>query len=317
MFNFKDYHIILVPKEKSKTRTFKISGFSLKVLVVSAFLVVPLFLVSVLSAMHYQNKLVVLTRRSLENRELLQSKRELMGKLASLEKNIEHIEDSLTNLGDVLDVDPQSLTTGIGPVVDQDGNSSLTYSNVNTVDINSLMDQWFASNNGTLSVARFDHKIQALQSQTFNLNNKISEMANLNKDRIKYANALPAVLPVKGWVTSEFGLRKHPIRRVTQMHSGLDIAAEHGKSILAPAEGVVIFAGKNSGHGNTVILDHGYGITTLYAHASSITAKMGEKVEVGQEIAKVGSTGASTGPHLHYEVHVDGIPVDPKEYLVE
>lgn len=312
---FKDYHIIVVPKDKSGTKTFRVSGFSLKVLMLSACLVIPLFLMSVLSAMHYQNKLVVMKRKTFENQELLQSKRELVTKLATLEKNIGNLEDSLSGLSEVLDVDPQSLSTGIGPITEGDGTSSLSYS-LSSVDINSLMDQWFAEN-GDVSVSRFDHKIANLKSQTFDLNSKISEMINQNKDRIKYASAVPSILPVDGWVTSKFGMRKHPIRRVHQMHYGLDIAANYGSPIVAPADAVVAYAGYSSGHGNTVILDHGYGIATVYAHAAEITAKVGERVTQGDMVAKVGSTGASTGPHLHYELHIDGIPSDPEDFLTE
>jgi murein DD-endopeptidase MepM/ murein hydrolase activator NlpD len=99
------------------------------------------------------------------------------------------------------------------------------------------------------------------------------------------------------------------------MHEGIDIAAPVGTSIVAPAEGVVIFSGRKSGYGLTVVIDHGGEISTLFGHNSKVFVHEGDKVTKGQEISRVGNSGTSTGPHLHYEVHRDGAPVDPSEFI--
>lgn len=313
MFQFKDYHIILVPKDKSSARTFKISGFSLKVLAMSACLIVPILFLSVLSSIYYQNKMFALKNRSFQNEELLASKTELVTKLATLEKSVEHLEDNLSSLGQLLDVDPQTLSTGVGPALESDGSASLKYA-LNTVDINALVNQWF-DDSGNVSLARFNKKIEDLSQQAFDMNEAIRQLANENKDRIKYAGSIPNMMPVAGWMTSEFGMRKHPIHHVGQMHYGLDLAAPYGSKIVAPADGVVAFSGQSGGYGKMVVIDHGYGVITLYGHASDLDVKSGERVTKGQKIAEVGSTGASTGPHLHYEVQVDGMPVDPQDWI--
>lgn len=116
-------------------------------------------------------------------------------------------------------------------------------------------------------------------------------------------------------ITSSFGNRLHPILKKYTMHTGIDIGGKSGESILASNLGTVIIAGWQNAYGNTVVIDHGGGITTLYAHCSKILVKKGQEVKVGQVIANVGSTGWSTGPHLHFEVRVNGEPQNPLNYV--
>ncbi len=123
------------------------------------------------------------------------------------------------------------------------------------------------------------------------------------------------IWPVNGTVTSYFGWRIHPILKVKKFHTGIDIAASYGTDIKASAGGKIIFAGWLGGYGNTVIIDHGGGYSSLYAHASAIIVSEDEEVSQGQVIARVGSTGYSTGPHLHFEVRVNGEPQNPLNYL--
>lgn len=119
------------------------------------------------------------------------------------------------------------------------------------------------------------------------------------------------IRPVPGNVTSGFGMRYHPILHITKLHTGVDFSAGSGTPIVAAAEGIVIFAGSLRGYGNTVVVDHGGGISTLYAHQSQILASEGQTVSKGTVIGRVGSTGYSTGPHLHFEVRRGGAPVNP------
>lgn len=121
--------------------------------------------------------------------------------------------------------------------------------------------------------------------------------------------------PVNGRITSGFGMRYHPILHITRMHAGCDFGAPIGTSIRAAAGGVVIHSSYMNGYGNVVIIDHGGGLSTVYAHCSRIVVSDGQSVRRGQYIANVGSTGLSTGPHLHFEVRVNGKPVDPRRYL--
>lgn len=125
----------------------------------------------------------------------------------------------------------------------------------------------------------------------------------------------PMQWPLAGTVTSPFGERKDPMGPGRDFHPGIDIAADQGTPIAAAASGRVISTGPDGGYGNLIVLDNGNGVTTRYAHCSQIFARVGDTVAAGQTIGAVGSTGHSTGPHLHFEVRVGDTPVDPQQYL--
>ncbi len=122
-------------------------------------------------------------------------------------------------------------------------------------------------------------------------------------------------LPSNGYISSPYGWRKHPLLGYRRLHTGMDFAAGYGSTIRAADSGTVIYSGWHGGYGKTVIINHGKGITTLYAHSSKLYVKSGESVKRGQAISAVGSTGLSTGPHLHFEVRKNGTPVNPANYL--
>ena len=115
-------------------------------------------------------------------------------------------------------------------------------------------------------------------------------------------------------ITSQYGYRNHPVYKTKKFHSGIDIGAAYGVDIVAAADGVVTLATTNGGYGKCVIINHGSGITTLYGHNSTMLVESGQRVTKGQIIAKAGSTGVSTGPHLHFEVRINGSTVDPLQY---
>ncbi len=136
-------------------------------------------------------------------------------------------------------------------------------------------------------------------------------------ERQSLLNATPNIKPARGWFTSRFGYRIDPFTGRPEMHAGLDIAGPPGTPIYAPADGIVSHVGFESGYGKLVSIDHGYGVITRYAHNSRIFVEQGQKVKRWDVISAIGSTGRSSGPHLHYEVRIHGVPVDPMNYILD
>ena len=126
----------------------------------------------------------------------------------------------------------------------------------------------------------------------------------------------PAIRPAEGWLTSGFEYRKSPFTGRREFHKGLDISNRKGTSVVATADGVISSYGEHGSFGREMIIDHGYGITTRYAHLDKNLKKKGEKVSRGDQVALMGNTGRSTGSHLHYEVRLNGVPVNPKKYIL-
>ncbi len=128
-------------------------------------------------------------------------------------------------------------------------------------------------------------------------------------------SSIPSIWPVQGHVTAGFGERLDPLNGEGEFHAGMDIAAPSGTIVKSTADGIVFAAAPDAGYGNAILVDHGSGITTKYGHLSKIYVIVGQEIKRGQVIGAVGTTGKTTGPHLHYEVHVQDTPVNPAKYL--
>lgn len=154
-----------------------------------------------------------------------------------------------------------------------------------------------------------------LQVATIEAEIKLLALNSISEDYIGGAMIWP--IPGYSQITSQFGMRVHPITGAYKLHTGMDVSAPIGASFVAAANGIVSKATYNTAYGNMVIIDHGGGVQTLYAHGSEIIAQIGQTVSAGDEILKVGSTGYSTGPHAHFEIRINGQTVNPVDYLVQ
>jgi murein DD-endopeptidase MepM/ murein hydrolase activator NlpD len=136
-------------------------------------------------------------------------------------------------------------------------------------------------------------------------------------ERVRWMSSTPTIAPVRGILTSGFGTRSDPMTHGPGLHQGIDIAAAAGQPVFAAADGLVVLAASTSGYGEAVYLAHGFGVTTRYGHLSEIDVRPGQRIHRGDPIGRVGSTGRSTGSHLHYEVRLDGTPVNPLAYILD
>ena len=161
-----------------------------------------------------------------------------------------------------------------------------------------------------------DASVQSLTEQAYIQEQRLEDLLDYFSEQRSQLGSTPSVWPVRGWVTSGFGGRQDPFTGEQRAHEGLDISANIGATVAAPADGIVVFAGARGGYGKVMTLDHGYGIMTTYGHLSEIRVREGQRISRGEVIAAVGNTGRSTGPHLHYEVLVNDVPVDPSKFIL-
>ncbi len=159
-------------------------------------------------------------------------------------------------------------------------------------------------------------QIEQVGSEIDALNSKLVAVNYLLQDDLEEKNARPHTWPTEGgWLSSHFGVRLDPFTGQKAMHKGVDIANRFGAPVLAASRGVVIFAGKMKGYGYLVEIEHGYGFRTRYGHMSAANVTVGDIVEANQMIGRIGSSGRSTGPHLHYEVHRNGRAINPATFI--
>ena len=168
------------------------------------------------------------------------------------------------------------------------------------------------SNQGMMN---YQTRLERIRSQAELFTPILLKKVDAVHEHMERTKSIPTRWPVEGILTSAYGYRSSPTSGKWTFHKGIDIAARRGTSIVSPQKGIVVVSEYQSGYGNYVEIDHGYGIRTRYGHASKLLKRVGSNVKEGEAVALVGSTGRSTGPHLHYEIRIDGVSVDPQQHL--
>jgi murein DD-endopeptidase MepM/ murein hydrolase activator NlpD len=165
-------------------------------------------------------------------------------------------------------------------------------------------------------IREMHEQTQQLETASITQKEGFESVYKFLEDHRNLLASTPAVRPTQGWTTSDFGYRISPFTGLREFHKGLDIATRKGTPIIATADGTVTYVGKKGLLGKTIVVDHGHGMVTRYAHLDKALKKRGNKVKRGDIIARVGTTGRTTGPHLHYEVHLNGMQTNPKKYIL-
>lgn len=166
-------------------------------------------------------------------------------------------------------------------------------------------------------VRQMHDQIEHVQQASSVQGNSFKSLIKSLESKRNLLAATPSLRPTKGWYSSKFGYRVSPFTGRKEFHKGLDIATREGTPIIAPADGMITFSSKKWLIGNMLTIDHGYGMVTRYGHVSKFLKHKGNRVKRGDVIALVGNTGRSTGPHLHYEVRLNGVPVNPTKYILD
>jgi len=291
--------IMLIPHSQDRVRVIKISSFYFKVsLLFAALLIFVSGLIVMNIKLSNRNKSLEshiegLSRLNVEQKNMIDEKANTIKNLEEREKSINAKIDQFTEkykdmAEKYLSGESRSKTSR------SDDRTERTFVD----DISILKD-------------KLDELINEKSLHT----EDISGLQQTEEKLKNYMATIPTLWPASGRVSSNFGQREDPFNSSERFHAGIDIAADYGSDINAAADGTVITSGTLAGYGKAVIISHGNGLTTLYGHISSAIAKEGQKVKKGDLIARVGSTGRSTGPHLHFEVRINDTPVDPLKYL--
>jgi murein DD-endopeptidase MepM/ murein hydrolase activator NlpD len=294
--------LVLVPHGSEPSRIVEVSHRVLRMAASAGAGFLVLVLLAGYATVSHTTDLSRTARLQQENAALAREINELNGRLSTLADTLTKISQRdarIRVLANLEPIDPQVQAAGIGGPVGatEMGMGSLTGIARRSADI------------------RID--LSALIRRANLLASSFQEAADTLAHHSARLAATPSIMPTQGWLSSAFSsMRAHPILHVARPHEGIDVTAPMGSPIEAPAAGTVIDAGWESGYGNTVKIDHGFGIVTKFAHASKLLVRTGQRVSRGQRIALVGNSGLATGPHLHYEVHVKGRPVDPLKYVL-
>jgi murein DD-endopeptidase MepM/ murein hydrolase activator NlpD len=293
--------LVLVPHGSEPSRIVEVSYGVLRLAAAALGGIVVVGLVAGYATFSHTADLSRTAKLQQENASLAREINELNGRVASLGDTLTRISQRdarIRVLANLEPIDPQVQAAGIGgpgsPELDLAG---LTGASKRTAEIR--VDLGALIRRANLLASSFKEAADSLALHTARL------------------AATPSIMPTQGWLSSAFSaMRTHPILHLARPHEGIDVSAPMGSPIEAPAAGVVTDAGWETGYGNTITIDHGFGIVTKFAHASKLLVHTGQRVSRGQRIALVGNSGLATGPHLHYEVHVNGRPVDPLKYVL-
>lgn len=311
------YSIMIIPQGSSRVRRLEFSVRALKASAACAAaicMVVFAGAVTLLVYRHYykatEDVRIRTAQYEVEREALLKRVSELEGTLTRVERFASKIESAM-NVSSRGSADEMN---GRGPVEDDDWQSISDSPVATNASLGNVVGKWKSPFSNTLGKG-LQFSLDKLSERLDVAEEKIHSVFALQKDSLYFWASLPTLWPANGWITSEFGDGRgwggHGRR-----HEGIDIAAPRGTPVLAPGSGIVTYTGYRSGYGKIMIVDHGYGISTVYAHCQSTFVGEGQMVKRGMMIGTVGNTGRSTGPHLHYEVHVDGVPVDPMLYVM-
>jgi murein DD-endopeptidase MepM/ murein hydrolase activator NlpD len=311
------YTVMIVPERSSQVRRLKIAkrwiGYGLLG-------VAGLFSVASFLFIHY----LYVVQETSENRRLKEDNIQLRAQLQLLRDRVDTVSDTLerierfsVKLKAITQLSDSERSLAIGPLQSgeriDDGPSAKHEVKFARGESDREDEPLDSELSAALLTARLDDQAADARKKE----EDIRELQEYFEDQKTLLATTPSIWPTRGWVTSKFGVRTDPYTERNAMHKGLDVAGPVGTAINAPSDGYVIYAAFRKGYGNTIVIDHGFGVQTHFGHLSEFKVKAGERVSRGQPIGSIGNTGRSTGPHLHYEVRIHGIPQNPQKFILD
>jgi len=295
---------MVIPNITGKFRSFSIPSYLLKGIFFTSLILIGI-------AVFLFNHYIVMTENIYELKKLRKETREQAIEIQKFSQEIKNLGIKMTRL-QTLDKKLRIITSLEKPkdkttLVGIGGPTGSEFSDLNTVSENQQKEM----------IHLMQEELKQLKTDVSKQELSFLELEGFLRDQKSLLSSTPAIWPTRGWLTSTFGYRKSPFTGKREMHEGLDIATRLGTPIYATADGVVVKTGMDRYLGKYVEIDHGYGFVTKYGHNSRVLVRVGQKVKRWQKIATVGNTGRSTGSHVHYEVKVNGIPVNPLRYIID
>lgn len=308
------FSILIIPRNSSRVRRHVFSSRMLHCIFAIAMAGFILLVTGAASLVYYRYAYLSTEDVRVEAANYVRERAGLLKKLFDLEETLARTERFAAKIESAVGKDREGLA-GQGPVDEDEGLPSAQWSAPSGSSVNLGASVWKSPFSKSLS-SNLSLSLDKLGEKASDVEERIHSVFALQQDKLFFWASLPSVWPSRGWVTSEFGERRGWSKH-SRMHEGIDIAGPRGTPILAPGDGTVTFSGYYHGYGQMITIDHGFGISTLFGHCSAMYVGEGQRVKRGMIIAAVGNTGSSTGPHLHYEVHVDGVPVNPMLYIMQ
>lgn len=326
--------LFIVTNQSGKTRKIVLSAAWLKAISFVSAVVILIFAAGLVDYFGLLLQAMENKRLKAENAQLIKQFQVVESKVSALENSLERVKTFTTKLKLITNVDAEDritkLTMGPSPAAGQQVEEYEPMEQRQAPAALAEQDQVFENKKplndqvGELAneeadkdyaslVVRIDKAVRETQLKE----QSVIDLWESLSERQSLLNSTPNMKPAKGWITSRFGYRISPFTGKSTLHAGLDIAAAPGSPVYAPADGVVVYAGYDESYGKLITVDYGYGVTTRFGHLSQIYVQVGQRVNKWDVIGAVGNTGRSTGPHLHYEVRINGTAVDPINYILD
>lgn len=312
------FTILVIPEKSSRMKRLVLPSWIVKGSLIAGLFALALTGIMFLDYWYVMGQIEENKDLKLENRRLRQQVQIFRNRMSTVESTMDRIQTFATRLKVITNIEDrasmiQTLNDNLPDAGENVGRRPLP----SPLPVDDLNDRNPEVQKLRADYRELEDRFSLVQTSSLQVEQNLQDLYELLVDQKAFLAALPTRQPALGYFTSGFGIRKSPYGGREKMHEGLDIANRPGTPILAPANGLISFAGQKPGYGRTVIIDHGYGLETWYGHTSKVLVKNQQKIRRGEKIALVGSTGRSTGAHVHYEVRVNGIPVDPMSYILE